>query len=184
MRGKLQGTRISIHAPREGGDGTEPEGFYDTPDFNPRPPRGGRLDREGVSGPPAEFQSTPPARGATEERNRMCGTMSISIHAPREGGDRTGRPEARHQHYFNPRPPRGGRRRVSRLFDKLRYFNPRPPRGGRLCFCAGVPVILDFNPRPPRGGRRPRDFRQRKDPQISIHAPREGGDSKDAQFYL
>ena len=37
-----------------------------------------------------KFQSTPPARGATI----VCGVwphiVSISIHAPREGGDRTG----------------------------------------------------------------------------------------------
>ena len=42
------------------------------------------------------------------------------------------------------------------------HFNPRPPRGGRLRVDVHFPVLL----------------------LISIHAPREGGDSKDAQFYL
>ena len=34
---------ISIHAPREGGDGEYWNYFYNVWNFNPRPPRGGRL---------------------------------------------------------------------------------------------------------------------------------------------
>ena len=33
------------------------------------------------------FQSTPPARGATEYEQRFDDLRQISIHAPREGGD-------------------------------------------------------------------------------------------------
>ena len=58
--------RISIHAPREGGDlhtDSWPIQYS------------------------SEFQSTPPARGATVIQV-LCGAESlISIHAPREGGD-------------------------------------------------------------------------------------------------
>ena len=36
------------------------------------------------------FQSTPPARGATYSSAVSCWRVGISIHAPREGGDRTG----------------------------------------------------------------------------------------------
>ena len=36
-----------------------------------------------------------------------------------------------------------------------RYFNPRPPRGGRRHGGAVGRRNTDFNPRPPRGGRRP-----------------------------
>ena len=81
---------ISIHAPREGGDAVAPSlpspskrPFQSTPpargatslhlltprvatDFNPRPPRGGRPD---------------------PDIDIPC-TSTISIHAPREGGDR------------------------------------------------------------------------------------------------
>ena len=80
---------ISIHAPREGGDQEELERcgftvlFQSTPpargatllcgnsgpenrDFNPRPPRGGRLRENGFFFCALIlFQSTPPARGAT-----------------------------------------------------------------------------------------------------------------------
>ena len=34
------------------------------------------------------FQSTPPARGATFKSGVPFGEIGISIHAPREGGDR------------------------------------------------------------------------------------------------
>ena len=80
--------------------------------FNPRPPRGGRRDIQDTLYPAKTFQSTPPARGATAAspgvgRSRRhfnprpprggrhgdiqadARRSAISIHAPREGGDRT-----------------------------------------------------------------------------------------------
>ena len=56
---------ISIHAPREGGDGSV------------------AVADGGVS----LFQSTPPARGATRLYRYLWPASVISIHAPREGGD-------------------------------------------------------------------------------------------------
>ena len=56
---------ISIHAPRKGGDTVEMERFNT----------------------PLTFQSTPPARGATETCQCEPWAIVISIHAPREGGD-------------------------------------------------------------------------------------------------
>ena len=101
--------------------------------FNPRPPRGGRPLREGLVGsahpifqstPPARgatspsseisshflaFQSTPPARGATSVSVACMVRSIISIHAPREGGDRhIGYKFLPPERNFNPRPPRGG----------------------------------------------------------------------------
>ena len=101
---------ISIHALREEGDQPVPVLLHGRVDFNPRPPRGGRhpptvegvtiewisihaLREEGdilsamCHNPPLLFQSTPSARRATPEPQHYC----------------------RHQLYFNPRPPRGGR---------------------------------------------------------------------------
>ena len=82
---------ISIHAPREGGDWRVVKIHAAKLDFNPRPPRGGRRSasrnprnaihfnpRPPRGGRPcliykgmlrqSEFQSTPPARGATSSR--------------------------------------------------------------------------------------------------------------------
>ena len=47
--------------------------------------RGGR---RGILDSP--FQSTPPARGATWDKQETERKRSISIHAPREGGDARG----------------------------------------------------------------------------------------------
>ena len=58
--------RISIHAPRAGGDPIICFIFCICPDFNPRPPCGGRRFKPHYGGRfVQQFQSTPPVRGAT-----------------------------------------------------------------------------------------------------------------------
>ena len=64
------------------------------------------------------------------------------------------------------------------------YFNPRPPRGGRLLRDGRTSRPNHFNPRPPARGATMDKELFVQNIKISIHAPREGGDSKDAQFYL
>ena len=78
---------ISIHAPREGGDSRPRSSASCMSDFNPRPPRGGRLGLFRDFPQFNRFQSTPPARGATIHFCRFTKLILISIHAPREGGD-------------------------------------------------------------------------------------------------
>ena len=103
---------ISIHAPREGGDGGGDVPIIHKGNFNPRPPRGGRRIPAADLSACRPFQSTPPARGVTLlEVNKMVKIRIISIHAPREGGDSVKcRSSASSSNNFNPRPPRGGRR--------------------------------------------------------------------------
>ena len=123
-----------------------------------------------------KFQSTPPARGATSGFAANAVGLSISIHAPREGGDRAQRaavypavefqstPPARGATLaelpvniclpdFNPRPPRGGRLATSACCSGQAHFNPRPREGGDPQPVRGRCVVEHFNPRPPRGGR-------------------------------
>jgi len=108
---------ISIHAPREGCDHrtnwTDGRRWY----FNPRTPRGVRPVRSqnpnkgdlfqsthparGATVRPAlvlnseTFQSTHPARGATHSCALKRVATNISIHAPREGCDRTDNSKSR-----------------------------------------------------------------------------------------
>ena len=64
-------------------------------------------------------------------------------------------------------------------------FQSTPPaRGATRGVPHGERGEPHFNPRPPRGGRPDVDKAYSNGIVISIHAPREGGDSKDAQFYL
>ena len=153
---------ISIHAPREGGDAKH--WTFD----------------EAMK----VFQSTPPARGATLPGMRPGQQNDISIHAPREGGDICfAKCLYGTNGHFNPRPPRGGRPSGSGAYDRG-CLQSTPPRGGRHDRSLLRTNKNDFNPRPPRGGRPSDAAAEAKAQSISIHAPREGGDSKDAQFYL
>ena len=168
---------ISIHALREEGDLLRQRFDGITLDFYPRPPRGGRLQRDILHVSVHKFLSTPSARRATRRKRWERPHSWISIHALREEGDKPRKRAWPPSTNFYPRPPRGGRpwrlnpktagerflstpsaRRAtpSRAIRPTRTSNfyPRPPRGGRpaggLCRAG---KSADFYPRPPRGGR-------------------------------
>ena len=86
---------------------------------------------------------------------------------------------------FNPRPPRGGRRTCGGIGLKGLIFQSTPPARGATSktdsFCW---YIKRFQSTPPARGATLLIYYFSGEIQISIHAPREGGDSKDAQFYL
>ena len=146
---------ISIHALREEGDGSTSAASISALDFNPRPPRGGRLGLRYEGDNAKVFQSTPSARRATRSKVLRMGRRVISIHALREEGDAFSIIWECLRRYFNPRPPRGGRRRWQRAHQKnCHHFNPRPPRGGRRLL-----VVSSHDTK-----------------KISIHALREEGD--------
>ena len=147
--------RISIHAPREGGDSVP--GLF--------------ISSKGT------FQSTPPARGATKQSISHGFLVGISIHAPREGGDTSSMPDTSTENLFQSTPPARGATRsayphsIPALFQStppargateivLYYWQKESisihaPREGGDCRDGFAPILnLDFNPRPPRGGRR------------------------------
>ena len=78
---------ISIHAPREGSDGSVCGPFPGRRHFYPRSPRGERQGRSRRWRGSRTFLSTLPARGATLRHLRQRLEHRISIHAPREGSD-------------------------------------------------------------------------------------------------
>ena len=104
--------------------------------------------------------------------------IRISIHVPREGGDWQSAETPDSINIFQSTPPARGATKIrfhtiQRDFD----FNPRPPRGGRPKHGYQHICLFDFNPRPPRGGRLYCIQQKCGGKHISIHAPREGGDS-------
>ena len=147
--------RISIHAPREGGDAYKP--FFLCQCF---------------------ISIHAPREGGDDVHRWAQHVLDISIHAPREGGDNSADSLAKAVLNFNPRPPRGGRpcpampgsprkifqstppargatMRIGQGWASSSNFNPRPPRGGRRPSTMSSPISSsNFNPRPPRGGRR------------------------------
>ena len=191
---------ISIHAPREGGDIRDAiaTAYYIT--FQSTPPARGatrndqQANMDGVvfqstppargatsqqtrrfsllvfqSTPPArgatlmmsilrsmlEFQSTPPARGATRIKARFKLFVLISIHAPREGGDYAIHTLDLSDYQFQSTPPaRGATYRSHIRWDRRRFQSTPPARGATVGHFQIAPTVF-----------------------ISIHAPREGGDS-------
>ena len=143
--------------------------------FNPRPPWGGRLDKDMDVSINTEFQSTPSVGRATifailsKSITKFQSTPSVGRATPPGrgrlifwnyfnprppwGGRHKCRVRVGSLHDFNPRPPWGGRREFVAFCRAYRYFNPRPPWGGRLIFGLKKLLLQNFNPRPPWGGR-------------------------------
>ena len=100
---------ISIHAPREGSDCTKWAEYT--------------AERE--------FQSTLPARGATQNVLGKNRSDRISIHAPREGSDIV-IDERCVQTIISIHAPREGSDYINLTAEYITlYFNPRSPRGER-----------------------------------------------------
>jgi len=100
--------------------------------FNPRPPRGGRLNTALILPPDFVFQSTPPTRGATIALADALKMVEISIHAPHAGGDLVRNAGKQKRLRFQSTPPtRGATLSGAGVSARQKHFNPRPPRGGR-----------------------------------------------------
>ena len=124
------------------------------------------------------FQSTLPARGATDDAAIIlsdtpisihaprtgsdtsrtgfcCSLTSISIHAPRTGSDVCASARTRYRaNYFNPRSPHGERRTPRSRWPPPCNFNPRSPHGERRNTIYLFLAYADnFNPRSPHGER-------------------------------
>ena len=144
---------ISIHAPRTGSD----EHDLSVPCLR------------------RQFQSTLPARGATNHNSRSSYACHISIHAPRTGSDPRDATHL-HQHHISIHAPRTGsdspdesrerNRPISihaprtgsdaerwPLLSGLQYFNPRSPHGERRNRRHHSRPPQNFNPRSPHGER-------------------------------
>ena len=146
--------------------------------FNPRPPRGGRHPALQILAQKGGISIHAPREGGDIGMELSDQYFDISIHAPREGGDVAVSSAFSIAPYFNPRPPRGGRRYVARmpaLIDRISIHAPR--EGGDARNLQKLHLLRHFNPRPPRGGRHCGARGANPTSSISIHAPREGGDA-------
>ena len=145
---------ISIHAPRTGSDCAGRNGRTEQQDFNPRSPHGERPGPHSTNKNAISFQSTLPARGATQGRRRAREGLQISIHAPRTGSDRFLSVASSTTGAFQSTLPARGATR-----HQLPVFLPQ--------------TISIHAPR--TGSDSPDESRERNRP-ISIHAPRTGSD--------
>ena len=81
-----------------------------------------------------------------------------------------------HPPNFNPRSPWGERRPATVAIDRAANFNPRSPWGERLSGAQAPPHLERFQSTLPVGGATERHVSERRQCQISIHAPRGGSD--------
>ena len=123
---------ISIHAPREGCD---PEGGRAilTTGFKTHPPGvGGDLLPITIFLGFLNFNPRTPRGVRPRFRRRGSPSCYISIHAPREGCDKSQTlASSFFIAHFNPRTPRGVRRTPLSVSNSPIHFNPRTPRGVR-----------------------------------------------------
>ena len=129
----LQRSNISIHAPRTGSDVQTAAYLPHFLNFNPRSPHGERrgdsrelhplksisihaprtgsdMQQRQMETAPAKFQSTLPARGATQLVVNCCRCKRFQSTLPARGATSRFLLFGQHRYYFNPRSPHGERR--------------------------------------------------------------------------
>ena len=149
--------------------------------FNPRFPRGKRRIKRPLKSWPRLFQSTLPAREATEKQAAKAPKKEISIHASREGSDDGVTVLTAKASQISIHASREGsdRAQLGALWA-LRNFNPRFPRGkrpsgGRICTDFGI-----FQSTLPAREATYYGSDGVRHRHISIHASREGSDPEEA----
>ena len=168
---------ISIHAPRTGSDDVALLVAKADTNFNPRSPHGERLviansrekqlkfqstlpargatELQRFVEPLLQFQSTLPARGATEATIRELRKRAISIHAPRTGSDPAHVHDLTGEATFQSTLPARGATYPDVIFDVPHdeFQSTLPARGATSTTKAKCQSARYFNPRSPHGER-------------------------------
>ena len=135
MAALLTSLGISIHAPREGGDGLITRRSKRLKLFQSTPPARGATINNHIVVNPCRFQSTPPARGATIIAIGVPKLFYISIHAPREGGDDHGIVVVEVDDKFQSTPPARGATFFCQVHSQGFAISIHAPReGGDLLY--------------------------------------------------
>ena len=151
-----------------------------------------------------KFQSTLPVGGATIKNEHLLYKLSISIHAPRGGSDKTNTTKITSNITFQSTLPVGGATQMFQYHQKQGIFQSTLPVGGAteavMTVTSRKQISIhaprggsdigishehgdcrDFNPRSPWGERPEKAQANLAAARISIHAPRGGSD---AEFHL
>ena len=166
---------ISIHAPRTGSDTVAGCCLCRWKYFNPRSPHGERLFAQDVEFLDSAFQSTLPARGATERKLREVGRQGFQSTLPARGATSTISTGLLPIAFQSTLPARGATNMVYPLTFTQSISIHAPRTGSDQRTTAQSGDAGNFNPRSPHGERLGQPVREPKR-KISIHAPRTGSD--------
>ena len=129
---------ISIHAPRTGSDPAENQTKRCIFISIHAPRTGSDNHSITIINKETPFQSTLPARGATQELRTAFARRTISIHAPRTGSDELGKTRAAAVGDFNPRSPHGERQFSHNHHHSLLIFQSTLPARGATSSSVGI----------------------------------------------
>ena len=148
------------------------------PNFNPRPPCGGRRASLCHVVKCGQFQSTPPMRGATVLIRASIFCRFISIHAPHAGGDLSLRDVIRLPILFQSTPPMRGATPITRPHSAYFIISIHAPHAGGDAEGLVYPDFsVEFQSTPPMRGATESLKSSLGSSPISIHAPHAGGDA-------
>ena len=174
--GQARDRRISIHAPRVGSDVCRQLLHIGVADFNPRSPRGERRVTQPVRAQPIDISIHAPRVGSDVRLRTIDSRRKISIHAPRVGSD-VALSNLHKAHRISIHAPRVGSDEPKGGTAQSRAdFNPRSPRGERRKTSDTSLGSPRFQSTLPAWGATRHDGRTAADRKISIHAPRVGSD--------
>ena len=125
-RSKPPWQAISIHSLLAEGDNPYSTSQAGATYFNPLPPRGGRRPTACLGGCKPRFQSTPSSRRETFFLASNLRSCFISIHSLLAEGDVPVSSRRSSSGYFNPLPPRGGRRFYCNISPGGNVFQSTP----------------------------------------------------------
>ena len=201
---KIPDIGVSIHAPREGCDlyDSKPCGCHTQFQFTH--PGRGATPKKPADPKPAKVSIHAPREGCDQKNLADADAVRVSIHAPREGCDEPNNDMIMRAESFNSRTPGGVRPVTFSTLACIICFNSRTPGGVRPAVPLLASLLLGFQfthpgrgatdisevittaltefqfTHPGRGATSPSsssDFVH----VVSIHAPREGCDGKDAR---
>ncbi len=177
QRRPRNGVEVSIHAPRAGGDTTLPNAIRPAWVFQSTPPARGATQVSAVNDNSTGFNPRAP-HGARRALRFFSGSpMSVSIHAPRTGRDEAAGTSSARGCSFNPRAPHGARPAASHACCSDGKFQSTRPARGATCYCKDPPGCHFVSIHAPRTGRDVQASRPRLAHRpVSIHAPRTGRD--------
>ena len=169
---------VSIHAPREGCDGTLIQRVAKIRRFNSRTPGGVRRRHPGGKLLTCAVSIHAPREGCdTLESFIRSLQLSVSIHAPREGCDRKGFPAIRGVQQFQFTHPGRGATALNTGESVDHIVSIHAPREGCDRRWRGGRLALTFQFTHPGRGATSVPARRATTDAVSIHAPREGCDS-------